>query len=94
MLKNWAGQRQHEKQLDSIQPSEIAVPVAPDRNYYRQRWIAIFWLLAIMLGAIQVLDTSARQAMDPDGVVYFDIGDAYFRGDWSVAINGLWLPLY
>lgn len=60
----------------------------------RQRWlIGIFWLLAIVLGLMQVLD-AGQTFMDPDGIVYLDIGDAYFRGDWSTALNGLWPPLY
>ena len=28
------------------------------------------------------------------GVSYLDMGDAFFRGDWSTAINGFWAPLY
>ena len=28
------------------------------------------------------------------GVSYLDMGDAFFRGDWATAINGLWSPLY
>jgi len=79
---------------DSIQPTEITVSVAPDKNYRQWRLVAIFWLLAIVLGAIQALDSSHAMAMDPDGIVYLDIGDAYFRGDWNTAINGLWPPLY
>jgi hypothetical protein len=31
---------------------------------------------------------------DIDGISYFDMGDAYLRGDWSTAVNGLWSPLY
>lgn len=32
--------------------------------------------------------------MNPDGISYLDIGDAYFRGDFSTAINAYWSPLY
>lgn len=35
-----------------------------------------------------------RQAMNPDGVSYLDVGDAFFRHDWRVAVNGWWSPLY
>ncbi len=31
---------------------------------------------------------------DIDGVSYLDMGDAYLRGDWKTAVNGLWSPLY
>lgn len=32
--------------------------------------------------------------MNPDGISYLDMGDAYFRGDWKMAINSYWSPLY
>ncbi len=32
--------------------------------------------------------------MNPDGIAYLDIGDAYFRGDWEAALNPVWSPLY
>lgn len=32
--------------------------------------------------------------MNPDGMSYLDVGDAFFRHDWSVALNGWWSPLY
>jgi hypothetical protein len=32
--------------------------------------------------------------MNPDGISYLDMGDAYFRGDWKMAINAQWSPLY
>jgi hypothetical protein len=50
------------------------------------------WLVAIGLGALQAWHT--RQAMNPDGVVYLDMGDAYLRGDWPMALNTVWSPLY
>jgi hypothetical protein len=32
--------------------------------------------------------------MNPDGISYLDIGDAYMRGDWAAAINSVWSPMY
>ncbi len=32
--------------------------------------------------------------MNPDGIHYLDMGDAYWRGDWHMAINAWWSPLY
>jgi hypothetical protein len=32
--------------------------------------------------------------MNPDGIAYLDIGDAYVRADWNMAINPYWSPLY
>ena len=32
--------------------------------------------------------------MNADGINYLDIGDAYMRCDFEVAINSVWSPLY
>ena len=32
--------------------------------------------------------------MNPDGISYLDLGDAFFHGDWKNAINGSWSPLF
>lgn len=32
--------------------------------------------------------------MGPDGVSYLDVGDAWWRGDFSHAVNAYWSPLY
>lgn len=58
----------------------------------RRRLQITFWIIAILLGGIQSWAT--RFTMNPDGISYLDIGDAYWRGDWHNAINGYWSPLY
>jgi hypothetical protein len=50
------------------------------------------WSLLLALGAAQAWAT--RFTMNPDGISYLDIGDAYWRGDWHNAINAYWSPLY
>ncbi len=53
----------------------------------------VFWLVAILLGALQAW--SYRYYQDADDIVsYLDIGDAYLRGEWNVAVNAYWSPLY
>jgi hypothetical protein len=32
--------------------------------------------------------------MNPDGISYIEVGEAYLRGNWSTAVNGYWSPLY
>jgi hypothetical protein len=51
-----------------------------------------FWAAAIALGALQAW--AYRHEVGGDGVNYIDMGDAYLRGDWKMAINALWSPLY
>lgn len=48
--------------------------------------------VAVVLGGLHA--ASARHFMNPDGISYLDMGDAYMRGDWGTAINGLWSPFY
>lgn len=51
-----------------------------------------FWGVAIALGAAYAWAT--RYAINPNGISYLDMGDAYWRGDWHMAINAYWSPLY
>lgn len=50
--------------------------------------------LAIGLGILHVYAAIKSQSMNADGIAYLDIGDAYFRADWTHAINAVWSPLY
>ena len=51
-----------------------------------------FWVLAIVLGLLQAWES--RWTLVNDTVCYLDIGDHIWRGQWSMAINGVWNPLY
>jgi hypothetical protein len=57
-----------------------------------KKLIALFWLIAIVLGAFQAWDS--RYHMNADGISYLDIGDAYWHGNWKMLVNGHWSPLY
>jgi hypothetical protein len=54
--------------------------------------LAILGLLSILFGALRAWD--ARYVMGSDGMSYLDMGDAYLRGDWNMAINAYWSPFY
>lgn len=64
-------------------PSEISL-----KRYAR----FLFWAGGLGLAFLQAW--SNRYAMNPDGVSYLDMADAYLRGDWGMAINAQWSPLY
>jgi len=72
--------------------AEAPLPLQPRSisNYNALR--VSCWLIALVLGAAQAW--ASRFTMNPDGVSYLDIGDAYWRGDWHNAINAYWSPLY
>jgi hypothetical protein len=56
-------------------------------------WLrACFWCAALALGAADAWAT--RFSMNPDGVSYLDMGDAWWRGDWHMAVSAWWSPLY
>lgn len=66
------------------------LPVTEQRRLKRLR--SGFWGLAVLLGLLQAW--TARDSIDSDGVSYLDLGDAFFGGDFSSAINAVWSPLY
>jgi hypothetical protein len=53
------------------------------------------WVLGLLLllGALQAW-ASRYVISSEDGIAYLDVGDAYWRGDWSHAINAQWSPAY
>ncbi len=57
-----------------------------------QKLKLFLWTGCVLLGLFQIW--LGRNSMNPDGISYLDMGDAYFRGDWKMAINAYWSPLY
>lgn len=75
--------------------STIIAPAQPSLERNHRTFFVVrvaCWLTALVLGALQAW--TARFAMNPDGISYLDIGDAYWRHDWHNAINAYWSPLY
>jgi hypothetical protein len=58
----------------------------------RTRWA--FRGMAVALGGMHAWIASLQQSMNPDGIAYLEMGEAYFRGDWAMAVNTTWSPLY
>jgi hypothetical protein len=74
---------------------ELIAKVMPAQNLEERRWVRLrvfYWCVAILLGFLQAW--ARRHTMNPDGMSYLDMGDAYLRGDWNMAINAYWSPLY
>jgi 4-amino-4-deoxy-L-arabinose transferase-like glycosyltransferase len=51
-------------------------------------------ILALGLGAAHTTVAVLKQSINEDGIGYLDLGDALMRGDWDMAVNGIWSPLY
>jgi hypothetical protein len=54
------------------------------------------WILGILAAVVfgGVSFWEGRFDMDPDGIAYLDMADAYARRDWENALNSVWSPLY
>ncbi|MGH9897802.1 MAG: hypothetical protein ACRD4L_02995, partial [Pyrinomonadaceae bacterium] len=52
----------------------------------------LVYVIAALVGFFQLV--AKYKLMDPDGVSYLDISDAYRHGDWHNAINAYWSPLF
>src|SRR5688500_9965534 len=52
--------------------------------------------LFLALGIVLTLAISLAHwhTMSPDALSYLEVGEAWWRGDFSNAINGYWSPLY
>lgn len=74
--------------VSSTPATYLSVSAIPQLRWLRPS----FYLCALVLGMLHAFD--GRNQMNPDGISYLDIGDAYWRGDWTAAINGYWSPLY
>jgi hypothetical protein len=51
-------------------------------------------VIALALGAAHTAVAIIQQSINEDGIGYLDMGAAYLRGDWEMAVNGIWSPLY
>jgi hypothetical protein len=64
-----------------------------DSTNQRQRLLVILWLLAILLGLLCTW-RAFYDLIDPDSISYLEMGEAFLRRDWQMAINAYWSPLY
>jgi hypothetical protein len=46
------------------------------------------------MGSLHTWAAMVSHSMNADGISYLDIGDAYLQGNWDLAINTVWSPLY
>src|SRR6516225_3818122 len=74
---------------------ELIARVTPTPKLEAHRWARLrifYWCVGATLGFLQAW--ARRNTMNPDGMSYLDLGDAYWRGDWKMAINAYWSPFY
>jgi hypothetical protein len=64
-----------------------------DSTIQRRRLLVIFWLLAVVLGLLYTW-RAFYDLIDPDSIAYLEMGEAFLRRDWQMAINAYWSPFY
>ena len=69
-----------------------AIPSVPDDAILTSRVRVTAWCFLILAGLIEAV--FSRRAVWADGISYLDMGDAMVRGDWKMAVNAYWSPLY
>ncbi len=84
---------------DQLKTSAVSSVPNSARRPNSTRNERLCWLIALLLGFLQAWARRHESAdglgyMGPDGISYLDIGDAYMRGDWYVAVNAMWSPFY
>src|ERR1035441_3965072 len=67
-------------------------PAVADDTVLTARVRIAAWFLLILAGVIEAV--FSRRVVWADGISYLDMGDAILRGDWGMAINAYWSPLY
>ena len=75
-----------------VYSDSTAVPAISDDAVLTSRVRISAWYFLTLAGLIDAV--YSRHAMQSDGISYLDMGDAILRGDWKMAINGHWSPLY
>lgn len=58
------------------------------------RLLLVLRVFALAAGAVNAGAAVLAESMGEDGINYLDQGDAWMRGDWEMAVNGTWSPLY
>jgi hypothetical protein len=81
-------------QDSGMKPSPNKFVILVENKKQLKQLRIFFWFIAIFLGAIHAWAAVSVHAMNEDGISYLDMGDAFLRGDWSMAINTVWSPLY
>lgn len=69
---------------------EMTSPSDDNRRY--KRLTLLFRCAAVAVGVAETW--AARHSMGADGTSYLDMGEAYLRGDWRMALSPHWSPLY
>src|SRR5271166_637942 len=75
-----------------IKPPRKTEAIDSDGSFLALGIRPVMLTLAIALGLLQFW--TGRYEMNPDGVSYLDLSDAFLAGDWPRVINGYWSPLY
>jgi len=74
------------------QPGKTVFNAASDDTVLTSRVRLLGCCILVVFGLIEAV--YCRHTMQSDGISYLDMGDAILRGDWTMAANAYWSPLY
>jgi NADH:ubiquinone oxidoreductase subunit 6 (subunit J) len=77
----------------SVSNPVIEIPFAKKPARFSEARLR-YWALAVIVATGLFRVWVGRYSMDPDGMCYLDLGDAFFHRKWFDAVNGYWSPLY
>lgn len=75
----------------STSTAEGDVVVSAPKSFWVP-WERTMIFISVFLGFVQAW--VGRYAMQADGISYLDVGESFFRHDWTHAVNGWWSPMY
>lgn len=80
--------------LDPLERSDAAAcqQLSSATNVLSLRLRLTIWSFLVLAGLIETV--VSRHTIQDDGICYLDMGSAILRGDWKMALNGVWSPLY
>ncbi len=78
--------------MSAVAAPRFRVFTSPHRPLALARLRLALRVFAVALAALQAWN--GRFLLNPDGVSYLDIADAYLRADWRNAVSTYWSPLY
>lgn len=67
-------------------------PVVCERQPSCRALSLLLFSAAVLIGGLHTW--AGRFYMNPDGICYLDLAEAWMRGDWAAAVNAHWSPLY
>lgn len=75
-----------------LERSSVVVATSEEPSFWHSRTRYFVVSVVVAIGFLSAW--IGRYSMNPDGMCYLDMGDAFFHHKWFDFLNGYWSPLY